>query len=411
MNRIKFTKQEISWILYDVANSAYSMALTAIIPIYFVAIAEMSGVNETQSMGYWGITTSISIVIIAILSPILGALADFEGKKKKFFLSFLIFGVALFAMLAFVDEWIAFLVLVILSRICYTACNVFYDAMLTDVSDEDRVDTVSSHGFAWGYIGSCIPFVIGVFLITALPFGLTTPLAIKIYLVITSAWWLIMSIPLIKNVHQRYYKKPEPNYIRSTIKELFNTLTSIKNNKRLLFFILAYFFYIDGVNTIISMATIYGTALGLDSTGLIIALLVTQIVAFPASIVSGMISKKFGNTVFLKVAILAYMVICILGFKLSTVSEFFFLAICIGLMQGGIQALSRSHFSKLIPREKSSEYFGFFSVFGKFAEVLGPLLISLSVFLFNVPNYGLLFLIGLFILGFILFSMSEKYKN
>lgn len=245
-------------------------------------------------------------------------------------------------------------------------------------------------------------------MITATPFGLNTETAIKLYIIITSLWWLVLSIPLIKNVHQRYYKEIEPHHIAKTITGLIETLKDISKNKKILYFIIAYFFYIDGVNTIISMATIYGSALKINSTGMILALLVTQIVAFPASIVSGMISRKFGNSTFIKVAIFVYMLICVLGFRLSSTEEFFFLAVCIGLMQGGIQALSRSHFSKLIPKEHSSEYFGFFSVFGKFAEVLGPLLISLSVLLFHVPNYGLLFLIGLFLLGFIFFRLSEK---
>ena len=384
------------------------MALTAIIPIYFVAIANNSNINESVAMGYWGLATSISVVIIAILSPILGALADFQGRKKKYFLCFLVAGIVFTIGLAFFNTWLSFLIFIVLSRICYTACNVFYDAMITDVTTDERSDTVSSHGYAWGYIGSCIPFIVGVVLITATPFGLTTEVAIKAYIIITSIWWLVLSIPLIKNVNQKYYKEIEPHHIRKTIKGLIHTLKDISKNKKLLYFIIAYFFYIDGVNTIISMATIYGSALKIDSTGMILALLVTQIVAFPASIISGIISKKYGNSTFLKIAIFVYMLICVQGFRLSTTKEFFFLAVCIGLMQGGIQALSRSHFSKLIPKEKSSEYFGFFSIFGKFAEVLGPLLISLSVFLFQVPNYGLLFLIALFLLGLIFYRLSEK---
>lgn len=406
----KFTKQEKSWILYDVANSAFIMSLTAIIPIYFAGIAKQSGVNETSAMGYWGLATSISVIIIAISSPILGALADFEGKKKKFFVYSLVFTIISIALLAFLDNWFSFLILIVLSRMFYTACNVFYDAMLTDITDDDRVDMVSSLGYAWGYIGSCIPFCIGIFLITALPFGLSMIMAVKIYIIITALWFIALSMPLISCYKQRYFKAPEPHHIKKTVKGLYTTLIDIRKNKRLLLFILSYFFYIDGVNTIISMATIYGTALGIDSNGLIIALLVTQIVAFPASIVSGLISKKFGNSIFLKVAMIVYMVICVLAYRLNSVEEFFFLAICIGLMQGGIQALSRSHFSKLIPKSKSSEYFGFFSVFGKFAEVLGPLLIALSTLLFKVPNYGLLFLIALFVIGFVLFRASEKCK-
>lgn len=407
----KYTKAEKSWILYDVANSAYILAITAIIPIYFSALAKNSGINENVATSYWGFATSISIIIIALLSPILGAIADFEGKKKKFFIFFLILGISFLSLLIFSNDWLSFLILIVLSRLCYTATNVFYDSMLTDVTTDENVDLISSHGYAWGYIGSCIPFCIGVFLIVALPFGLNTTTAIKIYIILTSLWWLLLTLPLIKNVKQIYFKNHEPNYIKNSCKQLINTLKDIKNHKQLMWFILSYFFYIDGVNTIISMATSYGVALNINSTGLILALLVTQIVAFPASIISGILAKKYSNSAFIKFSILIYSLICVFGFFLSNVLEFFILAILVGLFQGGIQALSRSHFSKLIPKNKSSEYFGFFSVFGKFAEIFGPLLISLSVIIFKVPNYGLLFLISLFLLGYIFFKYSEKFKN
>lgn len=407
----KYTKTEKSWILYDVANSAYILAITAIIPIYFSSLAKNSGISESIATSYWGFATSISIIIIALLSPILGAIADFEGKKKKFFIFFLILGILFLSLLIFSNDWLSFLVLIVLSRLCYTATNVFYDSMITDVTTDENVDLISSHGYAWGYIGSCIPFCIGVFLIVALPFGLNTTTAIKIYILLTALWWLLLTLPLIKNVRQIYYKNHEANYIKNSCKQLINTLKDIKNHKQLMWFILSYFFYIDGVNTIISMATSYGVALNINSTGLILALLVTQIVAFPASIISGILAKKYSNSAFIKFSILVYSLICVFGFFLSNVLEFFILAILVGLFQGGIQALSRSHFSKLIPKNKSSEYFGFFSVFGKFAEILGPLLISLSVIIFKVPNYGLLFLISLFLLGFIFFKHSEKFKN
>lgn len=404
----KYSKAEVSWILYDVANSGFIMALTSVLPIYFSTLAGHDGLDAATATGYWGLCTSISIIITAVLSPILGAIADYEGKKKRLFLGFLIFGILFTVSMAFVNHWFSFWLIIILSRICYTACNVFYDAMLTDVTTEDKVDMISSHGYAWGYIGSCIPFITGIWLITALPFGLNTVTAIRIYIFITAAWWLFMTVPLLVNVKHVYYRKHEPHYIRKAVTGLTHTLGKIYRNKKLFFFILAYFFYIDGVNTIISMATSYGTSLNISATGMIIALLVTQIVAFPASIISGLVAKKMGNSFFIKLAIIAYSLICVYAFFLSTVTDFFVLAVCVGLFQGGIQALSRSHFSKLVPKENASEYFGFFSIFGKFAEILGPLLISLSVFLIGDAKYGILALITLFALGFIFYVKSQS---
>lgn len=406
----KYSKQEISWILYDVANSAFVLALTAVLPIYFSSLAKNSNVDATSATGYWGLFTSISVIIIAILSPLLGALADYRGMKKKLLSIFLIVGIILTCSLIFTDNWIVFLSLILLSRICYTACNVFYDSMITDVTTDEKVDMVSSHGFAWGYIGSCIPFIAGIALITLLPFGLSITLATKAYIIITALWWLLLSIPLLLNVKHIYYREPEKNYIKKSFIGLKQTFKKLFKNKPLRLFVLAYFLYIDGVNTIISMATSYGNALGISATGMIIALLVTQIVAFPASIISGIIAKKFGNSRFIKTSIISYALICVYAFTLSTEFDFFALAIAVGLFQGGIQALSRSHFSKLIPKESSSEYFAFFSVFGKFAEILGPLFISISVLILKDAKFGILALIILFVGGYILYSMSEKER-
>lgn len=408
MQTKRYNKAEVSWILYDVANSGFIMMLTAVLPIYFTAVAKTDGIVPEEATGLWGLTTALAIIVIAFISPVLGAIADYEGKKKKLWGIFLGFGLIFNLWLALSDHWLSFLAFIVLSRICYTACNVFYDAMLTDVTTPEKVDLVSSHGYAWGYIGSCIPFIIGIFLIVKLPFGLSTQQATKIYIFITALWWLLLSVPLMRNVKHIHFRPHQPHYIRRSFRGLICTLQKIYRNKRLFYFMLAYFFYIDGVNTLISMATSYGTALGIEATGLIFALLVTQFVAFPASIVSGILANRYGNSIFLKTSIVCYMFICIYAFFLSTVFDFFLLAIIVGLFQGGIQALSRSHFSKLIPKENSSEFFAFFSVFGKFAEILGPLLISLSVFLLHQAKYGILALISLFLLGLIFYRLSEK---
>lgn len=407
----KLTKQEKSWILYDVANSAFIMIVTATIPIYFRGLAESAGVSSEHATSLWGSTTSISILILALLSPILGAIADYENMKKKIFTFF--FALAIGGGIAFTlaPTWVTFLLFFIVARIGYSACNIFYDAMLIDVTTDERMDKISTYGYAWGYIGSCIPFVLGILLILTTPFGLSTVAATKLSFVLTIIWWIVMTIPLYKNVHQRYCIPHQKNIIRHTFHRLGKTFAKLKKDKSLLLFILGYFCYIDGVYTIISMATTYGGEVGIADTAMVMALLLTQFVAFPCSIFSGMLAKKYGTMRLIKIFVLIYCGICAFGYGLDTELEFWILATVVGICQGGIQALSRSHFGKLIPKEESSEYFGFFDIFGKFADFFGPLILAACAFFLHNSKYGVLSLIVLFVIGFILITLSEKYKT
>jgi len=401
----KFSKEEISWILYDVANSAFIMILTATIPIYFRSLAEDAGVLE-HATSLWGTVTSVSVLILALLSPLIGALADYKGFKKRIFGFFLVIGLLGAVAFTFVDDWRFFLLFCLIARLGYSACNMLYDAMLTDVSMDERMDMVSSVGYAMGYIGSCIPFATGIIIIMTLPFGMDTVTAMKVSFIITIVWWIVFSLPLFLNVKQVNGIDPRPDYVKHSFSRLANTFKVIKKDKELLYYIIGYFLFIDGVYTIISMATSYGSEVGIDASSLVLALLLTQIIAFPCAILAGVFADKFGTEKLITFFIIMYVFICFWGFNLSEAWEFWVLAILVGLCQGGIQALSRSYFGKMIPKDEASEYFGLFDIFGRFADFLGPLFVAGSSFLIGSSRYGILSLIVLFIAGLYFFRLS-----
>lgn len=402
--RTRLTRTEISWILYDVANSAFIMLVSTTIPIYFATLVEEAGMDTTTASGLWGLVTAAAVLILAVLSPILGAVADYRGMKKRLFIGFLIMGLAGAVSLALAPDWLWFLFIFVAARLGYSACNVFYDSMLTDVTTDERMDMISSHGYAWGYIGSCVPFIIGIVVLFVTGMSAT---GFQISFLITAAWWLLMSIPLLKNVHQAHYLPGRPENAGKIFRQVGATFQKIRKNKRLLCYILGYFCYIDGVYTIISMATAYGNELGIDTVQMILALLLTQFVAFPCAILSGILSKKYGPLKLIKVFILAYIAICLFGYQLDKVWEFWVLAVAVGTCQGGIQALSRSYYGKLIPKEESNEYFGFFDIFGKFADFMGPLIISFCALVLGSSTYGILALVVLFVAGYLLVRKAE----
>ncbi len=402
--RTRLTRTEISWILYDVANSAFIMLVSTTIPIYFATLVEEAGMDTTTASGLWGLVTAAAVLILAVLSPILGAVADYKGMKKRLFIGFLVMGLAGAVSLALAPDWLWFLFIFVAARLGYSACNVFYDSMLTDVTTDERMDMVSSHGYAWGYIGSCVPFIIGIVVLFVTGMSAT---GFQISFLITAAWWLLMSIPLLKNVHQAHYLPGRPESAGKIFCQVGATFQKIRKNKRLLCYILGYFCYIDGVYTIISMATAYGNELGIDTVQMILALLLTQFVAFPCAILSGILAKKHGPLKLIKVFILAYIAICLFGYQLDKVWEFWVLAVAVGTCQGGIQALSRSYYGKLIPKEESNEYFGFFDIFGKFADFMGPLIISFCALVLGSSTYGILALVVLFVAGYLLVRKAE----
>lgn len=294
------------------------------------------------------------------------------------------------------------MILFVITRIGYSACNIFYDSMLVDVTADDRMDRISSYGYALGYIGSCIPFIIGILLILVRPFGLSTQAATQISFVITALWWVGLTIPLLKNVHQTHYLENRSNQVSHALSRIGQTLKKIRKNPSVLYFIIAYFCYIDGVYTIISMATTYGGEVGISDTNMILALLLTQFIAFPCAIFAGNLAEKVGTLKVIRVSILIYCGICIFGYQLDKAWEFWVLAVVVGMAQGGIQSLSRSYFGRLIPKNESNEYFGFFDIFGKFADFFGPMIMSFCALVLGSSTYGILGLLLLFVVGYVL---------
>ncbi|CAM4287306.1 MFS transporter [Erysipelothrix aquatica] len=409
---MKLTKQERSWILYDVANSAFTLIITATLPIYFRAMAESAGVADNIVSAWWGTATSISLLVLACLSPFLGAMADYKGYKKRLFVIGLLISVVSAFAFTFATDWQVFIALYIVARLGYSACNIFYDGMLVDITTDERMDHISSLGYAYGYIGSTIPFIAGILLIFfGEKIGISTQLATQLSFVIIIVWWLVLSIPLIKNVEQIHYLEKQDNIVTSSVSRVRKTLVDIKQSPRILFYILAYFFYIDGVYTIISMATAYGGEVGISSDQMLLALLLTQFVAFPFAIFSVNFAKRYSQIKVIKFYILMYMFIAVFGFFLKYTWQFWFLAILIGMAQGGIQSLSRSYFGQMIPKHKANEYFGFFDIFGKFADFMGPLIIAISSVVFGHSRYGVLLLVVLFIIGYALLTKVEKIEN
>ena len=400
-------KQETSWVLYDVGNSAFVMLSTALIPVYFSSIAEPG----SSVVVAWGYAETVASLILALLMPFLGSLADLAGNKKKFLVGFMGTGAVACAALGFPTEALPFLILYVISSVMLNGSMVFYDGMLVDATTEDRYDKVSSHGYAWGYIGSCIPFIACLAVVLGGPsIGIDMMIGMKIAFLITAAWWVAFTIPLIRNVRQTHYKERTAHVFADMFRGIGHTIKSIVHDRRLLLFMVAFFFYLDGVHTVIKMSTSYGTDLGIDSTQLVLALLVTQFVAFPSAIAYGRLSERFGTKRMLLVAILAYFCIVLFAaFFLRSALEFWILAICVGLFQGGIQALSRSEFGKLIPKDNANEYYGFFDIFGKYAAVMGTFLVSVFTQLTGNPSIGVLSIAVLFLIGFVLLArMPEK---
>ena len=401
------SKRERSWVLYDVGNSAYVMLAATLIPIYFSAIAEPG----SSAVVAWGYATTVASLALALLMPFLGSLADLKGNKKKFLAGTIGTGAVSLAVMGVPGNAMVFLVIYVFSSVMLNASLVFYDAFLVDATEQERYDEVSSQGYAWGYIGSCIPFIAClVIVLFGSSFGIGQLDGIRISFVITAVWWLVFSVPVLRDVHQTHFKAREAHLFRHTLKGLAGTCKKIARDKRLLMYMLAFFFYIDGVHTIITMSTSYGTDLGIDSTQLVLALLVTQFVAFPSAIAYGRLAGRFGTKRMLLIAVFAYFCITLFAaFFLRSAAEFWVLAVCVGLFQGGIQALSRSEFGKLIPKENANEYYGFFDIFGKYATIMGTLLVSVFTQLTGSSSYGVLSVAVLFIIGFtLLWKMPEE---
>ena len=409
---MKLTKLERYWILYDVGNSAFTMLVATIIPIYFNALAGGAGISEVDYLAYWGYAASISTVIVAVIGPVFGTIADTRNFRKPLFTISMMVGVIGCAALSFPTSWVIFLAVFVVAKVGYSSSLVFYDSMLVDVTEPDRLDMVSSNGYAWGYIGSCIPFILSlVFVLMNEKLGISMGTAMTIAFFLNAFWWLLVSLPLLKNYRQKYYVDPPQHPVRSSFSRLAATFKDIRGQKHIFMYLLAFFCFIDGVYTIIEMATAYGSALGLDSQGLLLALLVTQIVAFPCALLFSRLSRKYPTDRLIKVCILAYTGIAVFAIQLDKQWEFWLLAVLVGMFQGAIQALSRSYFARIIPPEKSGEYFGIYDICGKGASFVGTTLVGVVAQLTGRANAGVSILTVMFVLGFLLFGRAAKMNQ
>ena len=407
--KFKLTSLEKKWVLYDVGNSAFTMMVSTIFPIYFNSLAESAGISDVNYLAYWGYATSVCTLIVALLGPTLGAVADTKNFKKIVFSVSMGVGVFGCILLGFLSSWLWFLGIFVLAKTGYSASLIFYDAMLTDVTEPDRMDSVSSHGYAWGYIGSCIPFVACLGIVLGGPaLGLGMQPCMILAFIITALWWLLSSVPLLRSYRQKYYSESGGHVVRDSFKRLGRTFVELTKEKHIFIFLLAFFFYIDGVYTVIDMATAYGQALGLDSTGLLLALLVTQIVAFPSVLIFSRLVKKVRPETIITVCIAAYFCIAVYAYWLDTQFDFWLLAILVGMFQGTIQALSRSYFAKIIPAEKSGEFFGIYDICGKGASVIGTALVSFLSQATGSINIGVSALSVMFLIGLVLFRFSAR---
>ena len=409
MTKFKLTKLEKNWILYDVGNSAFTLIVSTIIPLYFNYLAGLDNVSSTDYLAYWGYASSIATLCVAFIGPTFGAIADNKGYKKPIFIIALLVGVISCTVLGLVSHWFLFLVVFIIAKVGYSSSLVFYDSMLTDITTEDRMDNVSSQGFAWGYIGSCVPFIVCLVLVQAgESFGVSMPLAMSLSFWIIALWWLLVTMPLLRSYRQVYYVEPTKNAVSKSLVRLWTTLRQMKEHKKVFVFLLSFFFYIDGVYTIIDMATAYGASLGLDTAQLLLALLLTQFVAFPFAIIFGRLAKKYSVEKLIAICIFAYTGIALFAVFLSQEIHFWILAVAVGMFQGGIQALSRSYFAKIIPPEKSGEFFGLFDICGKGAAFIGTTMIAVVTQLTGKQNIAVGMLTILFAIGFLLFRKQAK---
>ena len=422
--KFKMTPLERSWVLYDVGNSAFTLLVSTLLPIYFNALATSAGVNEDMYLSYWGYAGSIATILVAIIGPICGTLSDRKGYKKPLFLLCVALGVLGCMALGLAHSWLVFLGIFILGKVGFNGSLVFYDSMLPEITTQDRIDNVSTQGYAWGYIGSVVPFVACLALVLAgESFGIDQTTAMVLSFIITALWWAVFTVPLTRRYKQTAFVERGAHPIRDTFRQIGNTVKKARQQKHIFVYLLAFFFFINGVYTIIDMATAYGTDLGLDTTGLLLALLLTQIVAFPCAIIFGRLSANHDSAKLMKICIVCYTCITLFAVFLVTQWQFWLLATLVGMFQGAIQALSRSYLGKIVPPEQSGEFYGLMDICGKGASFFGMALVGfinqitagLEVNVFGLKlqnaNIAVSVLVVLFIIGYWLFCKADKLNK
>lgn len=399
-------KEIRSWAMYDWANSAFATTImAAVLPIYYHDVAA-KGLNNATSTAYWGYSQSIAVILVVALVPILGTLADYSGSRKKFLGFFAGVGILASFLLGLVGQgdYLLASVLFILGAVGYSSANVFYDSFLPDIAPKSKMDGVSARGFAVGYIGGGTLLLINLAMIMKYSwFGIANKtLATQISFVTVGIWWLGFSIPLIRNVKERKQLQSVPskqNYAKVSFQRLGATFKELNQYQELMKFLIAYWLFNDGIGTIIKMATIYGRDIGIGTTDLIAALVITQFVGIPCTFFFGWMTQKMTSKRALMLALWVYVLIVLLGYFMTTATHFYILAILVGLVQGGAQSLSRSIYGKMIPARKNAEFFGFYGISSKFSAILGPFVFGLTGQLTGSSRLGIFSVVFFFIIG------------
>ncbi len=419
MPAIYKNKQIFSWALYDWANSAYATVVIAgFFPVFFKEYWA-TGIDSGTSTFYLGLGNSLSSLLIVLLAPLLGAIADQAGARKKFLLFFAALGMVMCGSLYFVQsgQWPLAVLLYIVASIGFMGANIFYDALITVVASHKNMDRVSALGFSLGYLGGGILFSINVLMVLyPESFGITDSTeAIRLAFIMVAVWWVVFSLPIFLFVKEKknheYKSRPVSTSIVDGIKQLTGTFHHIRQLRVVFLFLLAYWLYIDGVDTIIRMAVDYGMALGFPADTLMVALLITQFIGFPAALVFGKLGETWGTKKSIFLAIFIYMGITGWGYFMDQVYEFYVLAVAIGLVQGGVQSLSRSFYARIIPANKAAEFFGFYNMLGKFAAVIGPVMMGWVSMTTGDARLSILSLIILFFLGAIVLYFVDEQEG
>lgn len=410
-------KQEFAWSMYDWANSAYTTTvMAAFFPVFFKQYWSQ-GAEVTESTAMLGMANSLAGLLVAIMAPILGSIADCAGSKKKFLIFFAYLGVLSTMSLVFIHQgaWFMAALIYVLGTIGFSGSNIFYDALLPSVAGKDRIDYVSALGYAMGYLGGGILLALNVWMtLSPRTFGLDdSSAAVKLSFLTVAIWWAIFTIPIILIV-----REPDPSQsriqtsaVKAGFQQLARTFRKVRHLRTVFTFLLAYWLYIDGVDTIVRMAVDYGLSIGFESNDLIVALLITQFVGFPSAIMFGRLGEKIGPKRAIFIAIGVYLGIVVWGMVMTNKMEFYGLAFTVGLVQGGIQALSRSFYARIIPHDQTAEFYGFYNLLGKFAVILGPVLIGFTGLIFGNPRAGIASIAILFILGGYLLYITDEQKG
>ena len=414
----KYKKDAISWALYDWANSAFATTVMAgFFPIFYKSYwaSDLSNLESTAMVGY---ANSVSGLIVVLLAPILGAYADIGTKRKKLLLLFASLGILCTASFYFIPqgEWMLAALLYAIAAVGFSGGNVFYDSLIVSVSDNENRNRVSALGYSLGYLGGGLLFLINVIMfLNPQLFGIESQSnAVLLSFFMVAVWWAFFSVPLLRNVKEQDSDRENPRFIQAlklSFNEVYQTLSEVRKYKNVAIFLLAYWFYMDGIDTIVRMATAYGTDIGLEASSMITALILTQFVGFPSTLIFGYFADRLGFKKILTIGILIYILISIFASRITTAAEFYAMAIVVGLVMGGVQAVSRAYFSSIIPKDKEAQFFGFYNLVGKSAVVAGPALLAWISMIFNTPRAGILGLLVLFIPGLILLWMIPKETN